>query len=53
VFNELKELVEVDVGSICCDVDEYDKKGKSSKDVLNPPSCRQKGFQNKRFKSIA
>ena len=36
-FNELKELVEVDVGSICSNGDEYDKKGKSSKDVLNYP----------------
>ena len=41
-FNELKELVEVDVEFICCDGDEYDEKGKSSKDVLNPPGSQQK-----------
>ena len=35
-FNEFKEFIEVDVGSICCDGDEYDEKEKSSKDVLNP-----------------
>ena len=51
-FNELKELVEVDVRSICYDGDEYDKKKNSSKDVLNPPGSRQKGIQSKRFKSI-
>jgi len=51
-FNELKELVEVDVGSICSNGDEYDKKGKSSKDVLNYPGYWQKGVWNKRIKSI-
>ena len=51
-FNELKKLVKVDVRSICCDEDANDEKGKSSKDVLNPPGSRQKGIRNKRFKSI-
>ena len=46
-FNELKELVEVDVGSICWDENEYVENEKSSKDVLNPTESRQKGFEIK------
>ena len=51
-FNALKELVELDMRFICCDEDEHVKNGNSSKDVLNPPRSRQKGLQNKRFKTI-
>ena len=51
-FRELKELVELDVGSICCEGDDNARKGICWKDVLNPLGSRQKGVPNKRFKSI-
>ena len=51
-FNELKELVELDVGSTCFERDENDGNGNSSKDVLNPSESQQKWVQNKIFKSI-
>ena len=44
-FNELKDLVKVNVRSICCDRDEHVGNEKSSKDVLNPSESRQKGFK--------
>ena len=43
-FNELKELVELDIGSICCDGDENARKENGSNDVLNPVGSRQKGM---------
>jgi len=51
-FSELKELVELDVGSICWEGDDNAGKENCLKGVLNPPRSRQKGVWNKRFKSI-
>ncbi|KAJ8427522.1 hypothetical protein Cgig2_008882 [Carnegiea gigantea] len=47
-----KELVEFDVGSINCDEDGNVKVLNSLPNVLNPHGSRQRGFRNKRFKSV-
>ena len=51
-FNELNELVELDVGSICCEGDDNVGNKNGSNNVLNLVGSRQKGVRNKRFKSI-
>jgi len=51
-FNKLKQLVEMEVGSIYYEDDGQGKGLDSSKNVLNPPGSRKKGVRNNRLKSI-
>ena len=50
-FSKLKELIEVQVGSVYIEGDVEQDDVSSAKSVLNPPRCREKGQWNKRLKS--
>ena len=50
-FSKLKELIEVQVGSVYIEGDVEQDGASSAKSVLNPPGCREKGQRNKRLKS--